>query len=140
METMEASKLVSVVVCSTEELQPGQRKIAVVDGVEIAILNVDGQLYAFRNRCPHQGVEMIYGSVGGTMLPSDPGEYIYSCDNQIISCPLHGWEFDMNTGKSLFNSKISVGNYEIQEIDGSIVLKVKREPKSISLKNFRCTH
>ncbi|MCM3569027.1 Rieske (2Fe-2S) protein [Neobacillus mesonae] len=140
METMQASNSVSVVVCAAENLQPGQRKIAVVDGVEIAILNVDGELYAFRNRCPHQGVEMIYGTVSGTMLPSDPGEYIYGCDNQIVSCPLHGWEFDMKTGKSLFSSKVSVGNYEIQEIDGSIVLKVKREPKSVSLKNFRCSH
>ncbi|MBI0580719.1 Rieske (2Fe-2S) protein [Neobacillus cucumis] len=140
METMQASKVVSIVVCSAEELQPGQRKIAVVDGVEIAMLNVDGQLYAFRNRCPHQGVEMIYGSVGGTMLPSDPGEYNYGCDNQIISCPLHGWEFDMKTGKSLSSPKYSVGNYEIKEKDGSIVLLVKKEPTSVSLKSFRCTH
>jgi nitrite reductase/ring-hydroxylating ferredoxin subunit len=141
METMQRGTLTSVVVCSTEELKPGQRKIVVVDGVEIAMVNVDGQFYAFRNRCPHQGVEMVYGAVSGAMLPSDPGEFIYGCDNQIIRCPLHGWEFDLGTGKSLFSpDKVSIGNYVIEENEGSIVLKLKREPKNISLKNFRCTH
>lgn len=141
METMQRGTLTSVVVCSTDELTPGQRKIVVVDGVEIAMVNVDGQLYAFRNRCPHQGVEMVYGAVSGAMLPSDPGEFIYGCDNQIIRCPLHGWEFDLETGKSLFSpDKVSIGNYFIEENEGSIVLKLKREPKNISLKNFRCTH
>lgn len=141
METMQRGTFTSVVVCSAEELKPGQRKIVVVDGVEIAMVNVDGQLYAFRNRCPHQGVEMVYGAVSGAMLPSDPGEFIYGCDNQIIRCPLHGWEFDLETGKSLFSpDKVSIGNYVIEETEGSIVLKLKREPKNISLKNFRCTH
>lgn len=138
---MQKGTIASVVVCSAEELKPGQRKLVAVDGVEIAMVNMDGQLFAFRNRCPHQGVEMIYGSVSGAMLPSDPGEFIYGCDNQIIRCPLHGWEFDMRTGKSLFNpDKVSIGSYVIKEVEGSIVLKLKREPKNISLKNFRCTH
>ena len=141
METIKESKTKSVTVCTSEELKPGDRKIVVIDGVEIAMVNVEGQLYAFRNRCPHQGVEMVYGPITGAMLPSDPGEFIYGCDNQIVRCPLHGWEFDMKTGKSLFNpERVSIGSYEIQEVDGSIVLNLKREPKSVSLKNFRCEH
>ncbi|HWO77732.1 MAG TPA: Rieske (2Fe-2S) protein [Bacillus sp. (in: firmicutes)] len=141
METMKERKLTSVIVCSAEELKPGERKLVEIDGVEIAIVNAEGQLYAFRNRCPHQGVEMVYGAISGAMLPSNPGEFIYGCDNQIVRCPLHGWEFDMKTGKSLFSpDKVSIGSYDIQEVEGSIVLTLKREPKSISLKNFRCTH
>jgi nitrite reductase/ring-hydroxylating ferredoxin subunit len=141
METKVESKLKSVIVCSAEELKPGERKLVEIDGVEIAIVNVDGKLYAFRNRCPHQGVEMIYGDISGAMLPSNAGEFIYGCDNQIVRCPLHGWEFDMETGKSLFSpDKVSIGSYDIQEEEGSIVLKLKREPKSISLKNYRCAH
>ena len=141
METMKERKLTSVIVCSAEELKPGDRKLVEIDGVEIAMVNTEGQLYAFRNRCPHQGVEMVYGAISGAMLPSDPGEFIYGCDNQIVRCPLHGWEFDMKTGKSLFSpDKVSIGSYDIQEVEGSIVLTLKREPKSISLKNFRCTH
>ncbi len=141
MDTIQKRTLSSVVVCSTEDLKPGQRKLVVVDGSEIAVVNVEGNLYAFRNRCPHQGVEMIYGSISGTTLPSEPGEYNYGCDNQIVSCPLHGWEFEMKTGKSLFSpDKVSIGTYEIQEVDGSIVLKLNREPKNISVKNFQCSH
>ena len=142
METIQKrDRLTSVVVCPAKELKPGQRKLVSVDGVEIAMVNVNGQLYAFRNRCPHQGVEMIYGPVSGAMLPSEPGEFNYGYDNEVIRCPLHGWEFDMNTGKSLFNpEKVSIGSYEVQEIDGSIVLKLKRVPSKISLKDFHCIH
>lgn len=141
MEKMKERKLKNVIVCSADELKPGERKLVEIDGVEIAMINSEGKLYAFRNRCPHQGVEMIYGAISGAMLPSNPGEFIYGCENQIVRCPLHGWEFDMKTGKSLFSpDKVSIGSYDIQEVEGSIVLTLKREPKSISLKNFRCTH
>ncbi|MED4297879.1 Rieske (2Fe-2S) protein, partial [Priestia megaterium] len=62
-------ELRSVRVCSSEDLQPGQRKLVKVDGTEIAIFNLNGELYAVRNKCPHQGVSMVYGSIDGTMLP-----------------------------------------------------------------------
>ncbi|NSL51845.1 Rieske (2Fe-2S) protein [Calidifontibacillus erzurumensis] len=141
MDAIQKRTLNSIVVCPTEELGPGQRKLVIVDGLEIAIVNVEGNLYAFRNRCPHQGVEMGYGSIGGTLLPSEPGEYKYGCDNQIISCPLHGWEFEVSTGKSLHNpEKVSIGSYDVQEEDGSIVLKINREPKNVSVRNFNCSH
>ena len=37
------------------------------------------------------------------MLPSDPLEYVWGLDDQILRCPWHGWEFDLETGKSLFD-------------------------------------
>jgi nitrite reductase/ring-hydroxylating ferredoxin subunit len=139
METMQEDILKGVVICSANELLPGQRKLVVVDGVGIVAVNADGQLYAFRNRCPHQGVEMVYGFIGGAMLPSEPGEFVYGCENQIVSCPLHGWEFNMTNGQSLFSpEKVSIGSYKIKEIDGSIVLMLKREPKNINVKSFSC--
>ncbi|MEW9673949.1 Rieske (2Fe-2S) protein [Ammoniphilus sp. 3BR4] len=141
METIQSRELKSIVICSAEELKPGQRKLVELDGVEIAMVNVEGKLYAFRNQCPHQGVPMVQGLIGGAMLPSEPGQYIYGCDDEIVRCPLHGWEFDMKTGKSLFDpDRVSIMSYGIQEVEGSIVLNVKKEPKSISLKNFACNH
>ncbi|MED4297801.1 Rieske 2Fe-2S domain-containing protein, partial [Priestia megaterium] len=95
-------ELKHVPVCSIEDLQSGQRKLVKVDGTEIAIFNLKGQLYAVRNKCPHQGVSMVYGSIDGTMLPSDPHTYDYGRHNEILRCPLHGWGFDLKTGESLF--------------------------------------
>ena len=36
------------------------------------------------------------------MVPSAPGEYVYGLEGQIIRCPHHGWEFDLESGASVF--------------------------------------
>lgn len=36
-------------------------------------------------------------------MPSKPGEYIWARDGEILRCPWHGWEFDITTGRSIFN-------------------------------------
>jgi 3-phenylpropionate/trans-cinnamate dioxygenase ferredoxin subunit len=41
--------------------------------------------------------------VTGTTLPSEPGEYIWAREGEILRCPWHGWEFDITNGRSVFN-------------------------------------
>jgi len=36
-------------------------------------------------------------------LPSQPGEYLWGRDGEILRCPWHGWEFDLTNGRSIFN-------------------------------------
>lgn len=55
----------SVKLFPISELMEGERQLVEIDGVEIALFNVDGNLYAIANKCPHQGVPMVYGSIGG---------------------------------------------------------------------------
>lgn len=67
-----------------------------------------------RTSCPHQGAPLCRGNVKGTTLPSKPGEYIWGRDGEIIRCPWHGWEFDILTGRSLFNPhRVRVKAYEV---------------------------
>ena len=127
-------ELNSVTICSAEDLQPGQRQLVKVDGSEIAVFNLNGRLYAVRNKCPHQGVSMVYGTIDGTMLPSDPHTYQYGRHNEILRCPLHGWGFDIKTGESLFDAeKCKLKTYEIRQEGDSIVLYLNKEPKTVSL-------
>lgn len=102
------------VVGTVEELPPGQRRIVEVNGVSIGVFNVGGQYHAIRNSCPHQGAPLCQGSVRGTTLPSAPGEYKWGRDGEIIRCPWHGWEFDLLTGRSIFNPhRCRVKAYEV---------------------------
>lgn len=127
-----------LVVCSAEELQEGDRQLVEVDGVEIGLIRAEGACYAFRNSCPHQGVPMLYGSVVGTMLPAQPQEYVYGMHNEIIRCPLHGWEFNLKTGKAMFSPSVSIKMYDVKEEDEEIVLYLERQPQQIARKHFAC--
>jgi nitrite reductase (NADH) small subunit len=102
------------IVGTVAEIGPGQRKIVEIAGVSIGIFNVRGSYYALRNRCPHQGAPLCLGSVGGTTAPSAPGEYVWARDGEILRCPWHGWEFDVLTGRSIFNPhRVRVRAYEV---------------------------
>jgi len=96
------------------ELPPGSRRIVEIGGRSIGVFNVRGSFYALRNRCPHQGAPLCLGSIGGTAASSAPGEYSWGRDGEILRCPWHGWEFDITTGKSVFNPhQMKVRSYDV---------------------------
>jgi nitrite reductase (NADH) small subunit len=101
-------------ICKTSDLPSGERTIVELEGKSIGIFNVNGAYYALRNVCPHQKAPLCKGNVGGTTLPSKPGEYIWGCEGQIVRCPWHGWEFNITTGESVFNPhRIRVKSYQV---------------------------
>jgi nitrite reductase (NADH) small subunit len=111
------------VVCAAADLPPGSRRIIEVDGRSIGVFNVDGELYALRNSCPHRGAPLCEGTIGGTMLPSDPHVYRYGLDNRLLRCPWHGWEIDLKTGRpALIDAPGRVRTYAVAERDGQIVI------------------
>ncbi len=71
--------------CRVDELPPGERKLVTVNGVEIALFNIDGAVFAINNRCPHRQGPLIRG---------------YTDREGGIKCPMHGWRFDLWTGQS----------------------------------------
>ncbi|WP_436348128.1 Rieske (2Fe-2S) protein [Natronorubrum sp. FCH18a] len=90
-------------ICPTSELEPGDRRIVTLDGFSVGVFNVNGEYFALKNDCPHQRAPLCEGKLSGTTRSDRPGEYEWERDDQIISCPWHGWEFDVTTGESVFN-------------------------------------
>jgi nitrite reductase/ring-hydroxylating ferredoxin subunit len=74
-----------VVACRLADIPPGGRKLVRIDTVEIALFNLNGTVYAIKNRCPHRGGPLIRGFLDGAGG---------------IKCPLHGWRFDLRDGSS----------------------------------------
>ena len=102
------------VIAPASELAPGDRKIVTAEGRSIGIFNVHGSLFALRNSCPHQAAPLCLGSIKGMTMPSQPGEYIWARDGEILRCPWHGWEFDITTGRSIYNPhKMRVRSYDV---------------------------
>jgi nitrite reductase (NADH) small subunit len=110
------------VICKLDDLPPGERRSVDVRGRSLCVFNVDGRLYAVRNVCPHQGASLCLGTVGSTMVTSQPLEYVVGLENLVLRCPWHGWEFRIDTGVSLFDPKIRVKVYPVAVEDGDIVL------------------
>jgi nitrite reductase (NADH) small subunit len=84
---------------------------------------VDDEFFAVRNKCPHRGAPLCEGTVGGTFLTSRPNEYVFGMENRVLRCPWHGWEFDLRTGRSLFQpDEVRVKTYRVTVEDGVVFL------------------
>ncbi|QXD25110.1 Rieske 2Fe-2S domain-containing protein [Opitutia bacterium ISCC 51] len=52
-----------------------------------------------RDVCPHAGARFSEGRVSGLVQGTHPDEPVGFCrKGEIITCPWHGWEFDLTTG------------------------------------------
>ena len=71
-------------VATTSDLDEDEAMQVVVEGKELALINLDGELFALDDICTHAYASMSDGYIEG------------NC----IECPLHGAQFDIRTGKA----------------------------------------
>jgi len=110
---------VKYVVAAADEIPPGGRKIVSVAGRSVGIFNVGGEFFALRNRCPHQGGALCEGKLWGVLKADAPGSFEYESSREILTCPWHGWEFNVRTGQSWCDPKrLRVRRFEVRVEDG----------------------
>ncbi|MCY3863823.1 MAG: Rieske (2Fe-2S) protein [Chloroflexi bacterium] len=103
-----------IVVCKVSELPPRGRRIVRVNGREIGVFNVKGRYYALRNLCPHQSAPLCLGELTGLTVSDEPGEIEWTREGEILRCPWHGWEFDIISGRTVFQSRNRVKTYDVR--------------------------
>jgi nitrite reductase/ring-hydroxylating ferredoxin subunit len=87
-------------VLSTADLRPGELRAVVVDGISITVARKrDGTFRALRNRCPHQGGPLSDGKCEAYLVGPDVGSYVMSAERDVVRCPWHHFEFDLDTGR-----------------------------------------
>jgi len=80
-------------------------------------------MHAVLNRCPHKGAPVCRGIVGGTWPPSAVGELSFERDGHVLTCPWHGFEFDLSTGAELFQERpMRLRKYRTMTEGGSVFL------------------
>ncbi|HYL80648.1 MAG TPA: Rieske (2Fe-2S) protein [Candidatus Acidoferrum sp.] len=87
-----------VKVASASELLPGQGRVGKAGDLEIALFNVGGSFHAIGNTCLHRGGPLGEGSLEGS----------------VVTCPWHGWEYDLSTGASRVNPAMRVPVYRTE--------------------------
>lgn len=111
------------IVCKINDLAPGEKKTVNLGGTTaLLVRSAEDSFHAIRNSCPHQGADLSYGLLMGTVLPTDRhGEYPYGREREILRCPWHGFEFDVTNGKCLFGENLRVKTYRVA-VEGEDVI------------------
>jgi len=88
-------------VAKESEIPPGTRKEFDIEGHDIVVFNIGGNYHAVENYCPHMG-----GPVANGPVREDDQE------RTTISCPFHGWQFDIESGDTITPNKKRVQKFD----------------------------
>jgi nitrite reductase (NADH) small subunit len=93
-----------VAVARVEEIPEGQLKAVRVGDEEIAVAHCNGGYYAVQQHCLHLQGPLSEGELEGCVL----------------TCPWHGWQYDVRSGKNEFDLAIQLKTYDVQVEDGEV--------------------
>lgn len=86
-------------------LANGEHVVVDVDGVDVAVFKLDGQLYAIEDVCTHDGAEIASGEL----------------DGDEIVCPRHGARFCIKTGEvKCAPAYENLATFPVRVVDGRI--------------------
>ena len=96
-------------VANADSLWSGEMRGVVVEGRRILLVNVDGQVSAFRDQCLHLSVPLSEGHLRGRTLV----------------CSAHEWEYDPCTGRGVNPEGIQLEQYAVRQEDDAIWVDVE---------------
>src|SRR5947209_16460049 len=103
MERFETMAFVRTV--KVAEIPAGTIRELQVEGKAVAVANVGGKIYAINNTCLHRGGPLGEGSLEGT----------------VVTCPWHGWQFDVSSGRFVASPRIAQQVFPVK-VEGEDVL------------------
>jgi nitrite reductase/ring-hydroxylating ferredoxin subunit len=121
-----------IMIGSRSDLSDGQRLVVSVGSRDVGVLEHDGEVFAYENRCLHQGGPVCEGLVIGkveTIVDADRtvrGER-FSREEMHLVCPWHGWEYDLRTGVCATEPRWRLRAYQVTVRDGELYLVVPDE-------------
>ncbi|WP_299640905.1 nitrite reductase small subunit NirD [uncultured Ruegeria sp.] len=84
----------------------GARLVKTHIGCIAVFRTAEAEVFAATNSCPHKGGPLSEGIVHG----------------QSVTCPLHNWVFDLNTGEAIGADDGRITTYPVRLEDGRILL------------------
>jgi nitrite reductase/ring-hydroxylating ferredoxin subunit len=98
-------------VTTLDALREGRGRSFAVEGHEVALFLVAGKVYAIENLCPHQHIPVL-----------DEGEL----ENTVLTCPMHGWRFDLATGRAV-DASGGLTSYPVRIDSGNVLVALPEE-------------
>lgn len=124
---MARSSGTAVVVALGRDIPERGRTVVEVDGAEIGIFRLNGDLYAYENYCAHAGGPVCQGMLIQRVVEALDDERrslgdFYSETELHIVCPWHGYEYNVATGEHPADPKIRLRSFEVEESGGEVVV------------------
>jgi nitrite reductase/ring-hydroxylating ferredoxin subunit len=112
-------------ICRLEEIPDRDGVLADVGGREIGVFRVDDELYAYANRCLHQGGPVCCGElIGATRTELGPGgvfeRQVLDTGEMRLTCPWHGWEYDLCSGELVHDRRRRLRSFPVTVEDGVV--------------------
>jgi nitrite reductase/ring-hydroxylating ferredoxin subunit len=106
------------------ELEPGELESVQVGSLQVVVVRKpDGTLSALRDRCPHRGATLSLGCLQPFVDGDRVGE-TYLTDRCVLQCPWHGFQFDVDTGRSVADpERERVRAYRVSVEDDHVFLE-----------------
>lgn len=98
-----------VPVCSLADIPPGKSRPARIGSEDVALFNVEGEVHAIENTCLHAGAALCGGNLSG----------------KVVSCPVHGWRYDVTSGALLIAPEKRVRTFPVAIADGKVMVQVE---------------
>jgi nitrite reductase/ring-hydroxylating ferredoxin subunit len=93
-----------VTVARADQLAPGEVRRVQAGEEEIALARIGDDFYAVQGACLH-----LEGPLGDGRL-----------EDHVLTCPWHGWQYDVRTGKNEFDLAIQLRTYDVRVEDGEV--------------------
>ena len=93
-----------VFAAKTHDIPANRGKTITLGDKKIALFNVDGAFYAMDDTCLHRGGPLGEGELEGC----------------VVTCPWHGWQFDVRSGEMTMNPAARVNCYPTRVDAGDV--------------------
>jgi nitrite reductase/ring-hydroxylating ferredoxin subunit len=93
-----------VAVARVEDIPPGATRAVRAGERNLAVYNVDGTFYATQHECLH-----LKGPLGEGRL-----------EGSVVTCPWHGWQYDVRTGENEFDRALALETFEVVVENGDV--------------------
>ena len=97
-----------VVVGQAADFTPGAGKMVVVGGRHVAVFRLGDAFHALDNLCLHRGGPLCDGPIA----------------HGVVTCPWHGWSFEIATGTMVQDPRVGVSRHEVRVADGEIAVRL----------------
>ena len=97
-----------VKVAKKSEIPSDTGKHVEVKGKEMALFKIGNKVCAIQHVCPHQGGPLAEGGIEGS----------------VVTCPWHGWQFDVTTGECTFNPSVKQEVFTVKEEGDDIFVAI----------------